>query len=128
MDLNAIAAGCTRSVTPSTPCTLNLSTGYATAADGTQIPAYDVRTNVTADVQSLTGGDLRMLEGVNLQTANTAAYLHGDVEGIKRAEGVGGDLVIIPKGVNKGTWLVVMVLETWPDWCKVALVQQLATP
>lgn len=128
MDLNGIAAVCTRAVTPSTPCTLYLSTGYTTAADGTQIPTYDVRTRVTADVQSLTGGDLRILDGLNLQTANCAAYLHGDIEGIKRVEGVGGDLLTIAAGVNKGTWLVVTVLETWPDWCKVALVMQTEPP
>lgn len=128
MDLNAIASGCTRAVTPATPVTLMLSTGYTTGPNYKPVPTYDTRTNVTADVQSLTGGDLKQLDGINLQTSNCAAYLRGDIEGIKRAEGVGGDLVVIPKGVNKGTWLVVMVLETWPDWCKVALVQQLATP
>jgi hypothetical protein len=128
MDLNGIAAVCTRAVTPSTPVTLYLSTGYTTAADGTQTPVYDVRTRVTADVQSLTGGDLRQLDGLNLQTANCAAYLHGDIEGIKRVEGVGGDLLTIAAGVNKGTWLVVTVLETWADWCKVALVMQTEAP
>ena len=32
----------------------------------------------------------------------------------------GGELV----ECNSQSWLVVKVLETWPDWCKVAIVYQ----
>ncbi len=128
MNLNAIAAGATRAITPALPATLYVSTGSTTADDGTRTPLYHVRTRVTADVRSLTGGDLRQLDALNLQTANCAAYLSGDVEGINRNAGKGGDLLRIAAGPNAGLWLVVTVLETWPDWCKVALVQQVDEP
>ena len=49
-----------------------------------------------------------------------AAYLYGNLAGVVRPDSKGGDLVEF----NSQSWLVVKVLETWPDWCKVAIVYQ----
>ncbi len=133
MDLNGIASRVTRAVTPAVPGALFLSTGYTTGADGKQTPTYDERTLTSVDMQALSGGDLRQLDAINVQGASRAAYLHGNIEGVNRVRGKGGDLVVISEGpgvppAQVGTWLVVGVLETWADWCKVALALQNEAP
>lgn len=133
MDLNGIASQFTRAVTPAVTGALFLSTGYTTAGDGKQVPTYDERTLTSIDMQALSGADLRQLDALNVQGASRAAYLRGNIEGVNRVRGKGGDLVVISEGpgvppAQLGTWLVVGVLETWPDWCKVALALQNDAP
>ena len=76
---------------------------------------------VPAQVQSLTFRDLQQIEGLNLQGTRRAIYFYGAIEGLVRPTGQGGDLVVLPDGQ---TWLVAIVLEHWPDWCKVAATLQ----
>jgi hypothetical protein len=72
-------------------------------------------------VQALTGRDLQQIDGLNLQGTRRAIYIEGDIEGIVRPTQQGGDLITTPDG---SIWLVAMVLETWPNWCKVAVTLQ----
>lgn len=141
MNLQGIAAPFARAVTPAIPANLFLATGeVVTAADGSRTPRYQTKIGVLADVQAASSGDLRQLDGLNIQGVERVAYLSGDVSGLNRTRGKGGDLLVFqsapgipasllgPKGT--GTWLVAAVLETWdsPGWCKVALTMQVATP
>lgn len=99
--------------------TLRQSNGYTTQADGTQMPSY-LDTPVYLQVQSLTGGDLQKLSGLNIQGVNSKVYFSGQGDGLVRLNRKGGDLLIF----NKQTWLVVTVLEDWPNWVSLAVVLQ----
>jgi hypothetical protein len=119
VNLQAITAGAIGAVNPPYPATLKTSTGSTVAGDGTQTPTYNI-TQVTAQVQAMSGGDLRKTENLNLQGVVRAVYLQGDVEGLVRSQNRGGDILIF----NRQTWLVAAVLEHWTDWAKVAVVLQ----
>ena len=134
MDLNAIASQATRAVTPSLDAQLWLNDGtYATADDGTRTPSYNTDSFVTVDMQPLSGRDLKQLEGLNIQGVQRVAYVRGDIQGLVRVDRKGGDLIVIPAdplapAYAVGSWLVVTVMETWPDWCKVGLTLQVDPP
>ncbi len=123
MNLHAIASQATAAVNPLTAITVLQSTGYTKSGDGTQVPTYTSGT-VSGSVQALSGKDLQKLEGLNVQGVSQKAYLSGDFEGIFRVLGKGGDLLKF----GGQTYLVVAVLERWPDWVCVALSMQLDGP
>lgn len=99
--------------------------GYTTAADGKQTPGQ-TSTPVCANVQALSGTDLRHVDGLNLQGVMRSVYLYGDVEGIVRAQGKGGDMLQFPMtpGGAVQNWLVTQVMETWPHWARVIVTLQ----
>ena len=120
MNLRAIANAATQSINPNTPVTVKVSSGYTIdPATRRQVPAYTVETG-QANIQALDGKDLKQLDGLNIQGTIRAAYLYGNLAGVVRPDSKGGDLVEF----SGQSWLVVKVLETWPDWCKVAIVYQ----
>jgi len=133
VDLNAIASAATRSVTPAVAGQVWLSTGSTTAADGTRTPTFNTLSQVTLDMQPLSGRDLQQLDGLNIQGVQRVAYVRGDIQGLVRVSGKGGDMIVIPAAPTApayavGSWLVVTVMETWPDWCKVGLTLQVSPP
>ena len=133
MDLNAIASAATRSVTPAVAGQVWLSTGSTTADDGTRTPTFNTLSQVTLDMQPLSGRDLQQLDGLNIQGVQRVAYVRGDIQGLVRVTGKGGDMIVIPAAPSApayagGSWLVVAVMETWPDWCKVGLTLQVNPP
>ena len=77
-----------------------------------------------AQVQPITWRDLQQMEGVNLGGVKWKAYLYGEVDAVVRPEKKGGDLIIISTGRHQGVWLVVQILEQWPDWCVCAITLQ----
>ena len=106
---------------------MKISSGYTVGADFGQIPTYTTATNVPVQVQSLTGSDLRMLDGLNIQGTMRKIYLNGNIEGVDRQAIKGGDLVVMPNLPNfpgPTTWLVTQVIEHWSDWSSVAIVLQ----
>ena len=120
MNLRAIANAATQSINPNTQVTVKVSSGYTIDhATRRQVPAYTTETG-QANIQALDGKDLKQLDGLNIQGTIRAAYLYGNLAGVVRPDSKGGDLVEF----NSQSWLVVKVLETWPDWCKVAIVYQ----
>ena len=62
------------------------------------------------------------VDGLNIQGTIRAIYLHGTLAGVVRPNQTGGDLV--KRKNDSETWLVVKVLESWPDWTKAAIVLQ----
>lgn len=101
--------------------TIQVSAGNVTQADGTQVPVYRRAVRRLGQIQPMSNRDLRQMEGVNLQGSPQSLYIQGNVDGLVRVEGKGGDLVITEDGK---TWLVVQPLENWPDWCKVVVTLQ----
>jgi len=120
MDLNRIANGLTKAVNPNIPAVARISDGYGTAEDGSRKPKYLPDHDVMVQKQALTQRDLNQLEKLNIQGADCTAYIEGEWYGVVRKDKKGGDLFVI-KGE---TWLVVAVLEMWPDWSRVALCLQ----
>lgn len=120
MDLNLIANGITQSINPNILATARISNGYDIAADGSREPQYLPDQDVMVQKQALTQRDLNHLEKLNVQEADCTAYIEGAWYGVVRKDKKGGDLFII----GGETWLVVAVLEMWPDWSRVALCLQ----
>jgi hypothetical protein len=116
MDLHSIVAPLINRVNPFVTATIAASTGYMTAADGKPVPTYAAPVTVSVQMQSLTYKDVVQLDSLNVQGAEQAFYIKGDWEGIVRADRKGGDKLI----VNGRTYLIVQVLERWPDFVKVA--------
>lgn len=105
-----------------------LSTGQApTAPDGSRDPEYAPSFDVMLAVQPISTGDLRKLEGLNIQGVTEKLYLNGQLRGLQRINKLGGDLVVLRDG---RTFLVKAVLEAWRfvsagnGWCCCAVVLQ----
>lgn len=121
IDLFNIARGQVSVV--NTPVLVNVkrSLGYTTASDGTRTPIYNIVVGVKADVQPLTNQDLNQIDGLNMGGEKTAMYLSGKLLGVLRAGQNGGDVIEFQDGKK---YLVVLVLEQWANWVKVAAVRQ----
>lgn len=128
MNLHGLAIGAISAVNPQIPVSVKVSTGYTTVPGGRQVPNYATPYTVPGQVQSLTFKDLHQLDGLNLNGTKRAIYLFGRFDGVVRSLMKGGDLVTVTGGVNAGVWLVCLVLEQWPNWCKVAVVLQDESP
>ena len=130
MNLHEIVSGVISAVNPPTSLSIQQSTGYTTAADGTQVPQYANPVTVNdADVQALDAGDIQHTDSLNIQGRKMAFYINGNIDGLIRPNLQGGDLITIVSGGNNpqllgSTWLVAVIAEYWPDWCKVLAVLQ----
>jgi hypothetical protein len=124
MNLHQIASGAIGAINPFVLGTIKVSTGYTTAADGSRVSTYTPFTGVSMQVQALTWKDLQQVDGLNLNGTRRAIYMNGRADGVVRSLLKGGDLIALTNGPNAGTWLVALVLEQWPDWCKVAVTLQ----
>lgn len=120
MDLRGMANGVTSSVNENTLVSVQRSTGYTTGAGARQVPTYAAAVTGPANIQALSSDDIKQLDGLNIQGTLRAIYLRGVLAGVVRPEGTGGDLVTF----NSQTWLVVKVLESWPNWTKAAICLQ----
>lgn len=123
MNLHGIVAGAVSAVNPMVVVTVQVSAGSvpSPAGDGTRVPVYLRAQRVRAQIQPMSWGDLRQVEGLNLQGSKQSIYLYGKVDGLIRVDNKGGDLITDSDG---HVWLVVQPLEQWPDWCKVAVTLQ----
>lgn len=135
LNLHALASPFVAIVNPPVPATFLASDGYSTAANGKRTPAYLSGVPTAVQVQALSGGELELMEGLNIQGVKRAMYLSGDVKGVDRASGDGGDLITfgatpdVPAPLQGTVWLVSVVLEAWDatGWCKIGAVKQNAT-
>lgn len=130
MDLRGIANQVSDTVNPNIPVIVQSSTGFTTGAGLRQVPFY-TPTAGFAQVQALDNSDLKQLDGLNIQGSIRAIYFKGVLAGVVRANTQGGDLVLIAPGpavppALVGTWLIVKVLESWPNWSKAAITLQAA--
>ena len=123
MNLQAIANAAIQGVNPNVPATLQISTGYVVNADLSTTPTYSTQA-VSAQVQPLSGRDLRQVDGMNLNGTLRKIYITGILNATVRVSGKGGDLVTLSDGPNAGTWLVSQVLEQFEDWVSVAATLQ----
>lgn len=126
MNLHGIVAGVTGAVNPLISAQALASQGYTKSADYSQVPAYADPVTLTVQVQPLQTPELQHLDSLNIQGERKAVYLPGTWNAVARVDGEGGDLLKFPDrpGGPARTWLVVLVLESWPDWTKVAVTLQ----
>lgn len=128
INVRGIANAAIQVVNPNIPVTVKLPNGY-TVDPGTlrQIPAYITQT-AQGQLQALDGDDLGQINGLNIQGTIRAMYLYGSIAGVIRPDGSPQSHVIFTSNeagvVKEREWGVFKVLETWPDWCKVAIVYQ----
>lgn len=120
MDLRSLANSVSGVVNPNVIVSVQRSTGYTMGAGHKQAPSYAAPVTGPAQVQALDAIDLKQLDGMNIQGTIRAIILRGSLAGVIRPDGTGGDLVTI----GADTWLVVKVLESWPNWTKAAIVLQ----
>jgi hypothetical protein len=125
MNLHAIVAGAIGIVNPFIMVTIRRSTGYTTAPDGSRQPTHETLSG-PAQVQDLSSDQLSMLSdaGFNIQGARKNVYINGSWSGVVRADEAGGDVFLF----GGAEWLVTMVSEQWPDWCKVIVTMQSPRP
>lgn len=110
-------------------CSVQISKGtFTQSTDYKQVPDYFPAILLQGQIQALQYRDLMQIEGLSLQGTRRAIYLQGDVEGLVRPDGRGGDLITTPDG---NVWLTAMVLENWnpPDgsnsgWVKICVTLQ----
>lgn len=126
MNLRAVANAAIQTVNPDVDVGYSASTGYTTNAAGTQLPTYALAVPVRAQVQAAKGSDLEHVANLNLQNLYRNVRMFGNTQGVVRPDAKGGDLLTfaqVPAGTIQ-TWLVVAVLETWPEWCSVIVCLQ----
>lgn len=120
MDLRGIANSAASTVNANIPVTVLRSTGYTIGPGRKQVPSYAAPVAGFGQMQALDSKDLQQLDGLNIQGKIKAVYLYGELAGVIRPDGTGGDIVQI----DGKDWLVVKVLEGWSTWTKVACTLQ----
>lgn len=128
LNLHAEVRGAITSVQSDIPIIYKRSTGATTAAGGKQTPSYATDVTIQGQVQPVSGSDLRKFNFLQGQGIFKSVHCFGDIEGIVRSQGKGGDLLVFPQvpGAASETWLIKAVAETWnTGWCRVIVVLQL---
>lgn len=125
MNLHSVVRGAIQIINPDTTATLLRSTGYATDAASKQIPTYDTLSG-PAQIQACSGKDIDRVNFLALQGIFRTVYLYGNWMGIVRTDKKGGDILKFAQvpGAAIQDWKIVMVKETWPDWCSVIVQLQ----
>ncbi len=120
MNLHALASGAIAAVNPFVTVSIQQSTGYTTASDGTRTPTFPTPSG-SAQVQPLSFSDIQHADALNLQGSRRKVYVNGAMNGLVRFQMKGGDLVTLPDG---SVWIVAFVSEQWPDWVSAVVTLQ----
>jgi hypothetical protein len=119
MNLHAMAGGAISIVNPFVPANIRVYSGYVTSSAGVRMPSY-TEISVSVQIQPLSFTHLQHVDGLNITGIKKSAYVNGIFNGVNRPRGKGGDVII----VGGETWLIVQVLEEWPDWIKFCVALQ----
>lgn len=125
MKLHELVRGAISNVNPTIMGSLYRSKGYV--LNGTrQEPVYEDPVSIALQVQSLKGDMLEHVHYISQQNEKRVVYAQGQLYGIDRVRGVGGDILEF----MGRRWLVVQRLEEWEasDWCKVLVSAQIDEP
>ena len=132
-NLHGLVRGAINTVNPDISAQWYVSTGATTAAGGKQTATYADPVTVRAQVQAVTGQDLRKYNFLQAQGVFRAVYMFGNPDAINRVESKGGDLLKFPQYPTGAvrTWLITKVDEPWTAgngglaWCRVIVTLQL---
>ena len=130
MSLRGLAHGLVATVNPDVVGDLYVNQGPVTGYGGKRAPAYLKVEGQVFQVQALSSGTLQRADSLNIQGVKRQVYLNGNVRGVERMAGAGGDILGFPLHGVPAFWLVVEVSEDWDanGWCKVLVVQQVSPP
>ena len=125
MNLRKLVNSATSTVNPNQIIVWRRSGGYTTDPAGKRTEVL-IDKPVSANIQALSGGDLKHIDGLNIQGTLRSVYIYENIQGIVRADQKGGDMLVFPQRPNDppNNWRVVAVAETWPDWSKVVVCLQ----
>lgn len=128
MNLRGIANQAIQTVNPNISIVVSVPNGYTIdPATLIQIPAFTTQ-NTYGNVQALDNDDLKQIAGLNMQGQLRAVYLYGAVAGLVKPNAQPSAVLTFAHGGLSGDWGVFKVLETWQNWCKVAVVYQDKAP
>lgn len=125
MNLRGLVNSVTSTINSNQTINWTQNTGWTTNAAGKRTPTTTT-VAVQAQIQAMSGSDLRHAEMLNMQGVMRAVYMYGNPQGVERVTNKGGDMLQFPEvpgGVNRN-WLVTQVMETWPTWAKVIVTLQ----
>jgi hypothetical protein len=125
MDVRAIVNPYTRMTNYNQEINWIQSTGYVTNDAGKRTPTT-ITLTVQAQVQALSGSDLKHIDGLNIQGVMRSVYMFGYPAGVIRADQIGGDILIFPElpGGRPREWLITQVMENWETWSRVLVTLQ----
>lgn len=132
-NLHGLVRGAINSVNPDIAVAWIVSTGATVDEAGKITPGYAAPVNLKAQVQAVSGADLRKYQFLQGQGVFRAVYMYANPDAINRLESKGGDLLQFPQYPTGPvrTWLVVKVDEPWTAgngslaWCRVIVALQL---
>ncbi|CAI1170898.1 MAG: hypothetical protein ACTINL_04495 [Serratia proteamaculans] len=120
MNLHKLVRGAITTVNPDIPAVMRRSDGWEMGPGRQRVPKYLPDEPITIQLQPLSRGDLKHVDGLNLQGLCKSIHVVGNSFGVLRGRKLGGDLVII----GDEEWLVIEPLELWPDWCRLLVCLQ----
>jgi hypothetical protein len=123
MSLHDLVANIISGVNPMMQCQWYQYTTTTTAIGGSRTPNYNTPVVIKAQVQQLSAADLKHMNDMNMSGVTRKIWSDTILNGIDRAAQLGGDKIVLPDGT---IWLVVQVVETWPDWCSALLQKQVS--
>lgn len=132
-NLHGLVRGAINSINPDISAQWFVSTGTAIDDAGKSTPSYAAAQPVKAQVQAVSGRDLRKYAFLQAQGVFRAVYMFSNPDAINRVESKGGDLLTFPQYPTGAvrTWLVEKVDEPWTSgngnlaWCRVIVSLQL---
>lgn len=125
VNLRGVANSVTRAINPNTVCERWRSAGSTTTESFKREPVW-TKSPCMVQVQAMDDKDLAQLDNLNISGTHRKIYTNTQVAAIIRPAEKGGDLLVFPAGVlpEGTTWLVVHLLERWPNWCAFAITLQ----
>ena len=123
MSMHDLVANVIGGVNPMMLCQWYKNIGFVSGTDGSVVPSYNAPAPVTCQVQALSSSDRKALNDMGVSGITRKVWCDAQLTGIDREAGLGGDRLYLP---DSTTWLVVQVVESWPDWCSAILQKQVA--
>lgn len=122
MNLHQLVRRAISSINPDQTVTIKKFIGYDNSGVYA-IPSYE-EVQTTAQIQPIRSSDIQHINNFNTSSVYKNMYLNGDWNGLNRAVGSGGDLVVW----NNQTWYVVAVDENFSPtagWTKITVCLQI---
>jgi len=93
---------------------------------GDVTPLYAALQKPWAQIQPVPTDQLAHMENLNIQGVLRSVRLKNAVASAVREDGTGGDILQFPELPTSAirSWLVMAVVEQWPDWCHVIVKLQ----
>jgi hypothetical protein len=126
MNLHAIAGPVISAINPTQTVDIATGSGVTQAADFSVTPNYSIA-SFPAQIQALTGRELRHVDALNIQGTMRSLYLYGNVTGVLRFSQTNGSLV---KFADGSIWMCFAEFEPWSvtaGWCKIGVMSQQAS-